>query len=433
MIIIIYSKTYKGKVEQELGESEYSYYFVLKEYRPVLERLGIVVAVGDPENEVDALRRSAIAHGEDCIFLSFAPPHQTLIDLECPTVPIFAWEFDTLPTEVWGGDARNDWRTTLNRLGRAITHSNFAVDTVKAEMGQDFPVVSIPAPVWDRFNDIYRKTSPRPVCAGVEIGVVGTVVDTAAPDFDPALRHLPGPAGQDVPARLRLDGVIYASVFNPRDGRKNWHDMLCAFCLALRGEADATLVFKLTHHDRALAFEHMLETIYRLAPFKCRIVLILGYLTDADYGKLVGATSFVLNASAGEGQCLPLMEFMSAGKPSIAPRNTALTDYLNDENSFPVESSLEPWCWPHDPRQAYRTRRHRIDFASLMQAYRDSYAVARGDPRRYGRMAEAANRDLQAHCSQALVEERLRNFLQLPAACSADGVLSPDSLSPVAS
>lgn len=409
MIIIIYSETYKGMVEKRLGESEYSYYFVLKEFRPVLERLGIVVAVGDPAHEVDALYRSAAAHGESCIFLSFAPPHQTLIDLECPTVPIFAWEFDTLPSDVWDDDPRNDWRTTFARLGRAITHSNFTVKTVKQAMGQNFPIVSIPAPVWDRFDQLHQKIPPRPVCSGVDVAVVGTVVDTAAPDFEPALRRLPEPAGS---ARLHLDGVIYASVFNPQDGRKNWHDMLCAFCLALGDRADATLIFKLTHHDRAKAFDHMLETIYRLAPFKCRVVLIQGYLDDADYEKLVGATSFIVNASAGEGQCLPLMEFMSAGKPSVAPRNTALTDYLNDDNSFPVESSLEPWCWPHDPRQAYRTRRHRIDFASLMQAYRDSYEVAKDDPRRYARMSDNSNRDLMAHCSQDLVEERLRSFLK---------------------
>src|ERR1700693_3272304 len=109
--------------------------------------------------------------------------------------------------------------------------------------------------------------------------------------------------------------------------------MLCGFCMTLRDCADATLIFKLTHHDRDLAFEHLLETMYRLAPFKCRVVMILGYLDDADYERMVGATSFALNASAGEGQCLPLMEFMSAGKPSIAPRNTALTDYLTDDNS----------------------------------------------------------------------------------------------------
>jgi glycosyltransferase involved in cell wall biosynthesis len=142
----------------------------------------------------------------------------------------------------------------------------------------------------------------------------------------------------------------------------------------------------------------------------------LGYLDDADYEKLVGATSFALNASAGEGQCLPLMEFMSAGKPAIGPRNTGLLDYLNDENSFPVESSLEPWCWPHDPRQAFRTRRHRIDFSSLMRAYTESYRVAKLDAERYARMSRRANQDLRMHCAQDIAEARLRAFLGLPAA-----------------
>lgn len=418
MIIVIYSETFKGRLEHQLGESEYSYYFVLKEFRPILERMGIVVAVGDPATEADAIRRSAAAYGEDCIFLSFAPPHQTVIDLACPTFPIFAWEFDTLPTDVWAGEPRNDWRLPLGRLGHAITHSNFTVQVVKAAMGQDFPIVSIPAPVWDRFDALYRKFPPRPVCAGVELSVVGTVVDTASPDYLPELRQLPPAGTKDAPSRFALDGVIYTSVFNPQDGRKNWHDMMCAFVLALRDRADATLVFKLTHHDRDKAFMHLLETIYRLTPFQCRIVLIQGYLDDSDYEKLVGATSFALNASAGEGQCLPLMESMSAGKPAIAPRHTALIDYLTDGNSFAVDSSLEPWCWPHDPRQAYRTRRHRIDFASLMQAYADSYRVATTDPEGYARMSANANRHLEAHCSEAIVEARLRAFLNLPASAS---------------
>jgi glycosyltransferase involved in cell wall biosynthesis len=415
MIVIIYSETYKGLVEKRIGESEYSYYFVLKEFRPILERLGIVVAIADAAHEVDAIYRSAASHGEDCIFLSFAPPHQTQIALACPTVPIFAWEFDTIPTEIWGGDARNDWRTTLSALGRAITHSNFAVQTVKKAMGEDFPVVSIPAPVWDRFDALRRKIPPRPICAGVDLAVVGTVIDTAAPDFDPNSRELPPPAGRDDPVRLHLDGVVYCSVFNPEDGRKNWHDMLCAFCMTLRDQPDATLIFKLSHHDPEVAFQHLQETLYRLWPFKCRVVLIHGFLDDADYEKLVGATSYAVNASAGEGQCLPLMEFMSAGKPSIAPWNTALLDYLNADNSFPVADSLEAWCWPHDPRQAFRTRRHRINFASLMQAYRDSYDVAKGDPGRYALMSDRSNADLKAHCSEALIEERLRAFLNIPA------------------
>ncbi len=423
MIIIVYSETNAGNVETRLGEAEYSYYFVLKAYRRVLERMGIVVAVADPAHEVDRIHRNAAAHGESCIFLSFTPPQLTLLGLQCPTVPVFAWEFATLPHEVWDDNPRNDWRLVFNTLGHAITHSGFVVRAVKEVMGQDFPIVSIPAPVWERFSGFAAAAAP--VCAGARLAVTGTVVDTAAPDFVAEARTLPDPT--DAPVVLELSGVIYCAVFNPADGRKNWHDMLCGFCLTFRDDADATLVFKLTYYGREVAFRHMLETIYRLTPFKCRVILIHGYLDDADFETLVNATSFVVNASAGEGQCLPLMEFMSAGKPAIAPRNTAQLDYVNAENSFEVATSMEPWCWPHDTRQAFRTLRHRIDFSSLTAAYRASHDIAIRDQPRYRAMSRAASRDLGAHCSDAVTERRLRDFLaanlgQAARAALLDGV-----------
>ena len=39
MLIIIYSETNQSNILENLGKPEYSYYFVLKEFRPVLERL----------------------------------------------------------------------------------------------------------------------------------------------------------------------------------------------------------------------------------------------------------------------------------------------------------------------------------------------------------------------------------------------------------
>lgn len=414
MIIITYSETFTAMVKKRLGESEYSYYFVWKEYRPILDRMGIVVTIGDPENEVDAIYRSAAAHGEDCIFLSFTPPHQTVTGLKCPTIPVFAWEYETFPIEVWQNEPRNDWRNVLGPLGRAITHSEFAAHTIKQTMGDQYPIVSIPAPVWDRFDALRQRIPQSPTCPGVTLDVAGTVVDTNDPNLNLPGRVLPDPTGPDAPVRIRLEGVVYVSVFNPQDGRKNWPDMLGAFCATFREDADATLIFKLTHHDRAKAFENMLNVLDRLTPFKCRVLLIQGYMADADYEKMVGAVSYIVNASAGEGQCLPLMEFMSAGKPALAPWNTALLDYLTAENSFRIATSLEPTAWPHDPRQALRGRRHRMDFSSLMQAYRDSYQVAKTDPARYARMSDAANRGLKAHCSQDLIETRLRAFLNLP-------------------
>jgi hypothetical protein len=104
------------------------------------------------------------------------------------------------------------------------------------------------------------------------------------------------------------------------------------------------------------------------------------------------------------------MEFMSCGKPAIAPLNTAMADYVDSDNAFIVDSTDELTAWPHDPRAAYRTLRYMTDWDSLCAAYRDSYEVAKNDVERYARMSGHAVHNLQKFCSQASAEERLRRF-----------------------
>jgi glycosyltransferase involved in cell wall biosynthesis len=417
MLIIIHSETNKSNIEQNLGRPEYSYYFVLKEFRPVLERLGQVIEVSNPDELVDRLYFDCQSRGEDCVFLSFSPPHRTPIHYACPTIPVFAWEFSTIPTDTWQGEPRHDWRMVLDKVGAAITHSSFTVTAVRDAMGPDYPISAIPAPVWDRFAGRGRALGQQPLAEQVSLSLRGLLIDSRNLDLRPygpvALREgepvdFAAPAGEH---ELVLDGVIYTSVFNPYDGRKNWQDMLSAFCTTFRECADATLVLKLTHHDITDALNDMLHHLYKNQHYRCRIVLIHGFLADADYERLVQATSFVVNSSFGEGQCLPLMEFMSCGKPAVAPCNTAMADYIDGQNTFIVDSTDELTAWPHDPRAAYRTLRYVTNWDSLCSAYQASYQVARNDAPRYARMSAHAVSRLQAFCSQAVTEQRLQAFL----------------------
>jgi hypothetical protein len=417
MLIIIHSETNQHTIAQNLGRSEYSYYFVLKEYRPVLERLGRVVEVSDPQAEVDALYLDALSRGEDCVFLSFSPPHRTPVHLACPTLPVFAWEFSTIPNEPFAGEPRNDWRTVLRACGAAITHSSYTVNAVHEAMGAEYPIVAVPAPVWDRFSARGAQLQRQPTARQVRLTIKGLVADSRTLDlraFGPAqMREGEGidfaaPPGEH---ELLLDGVIYTSVFNPGDGRKNWEDMLSAFCVTFREVDDATLVLKLTHHDAEEALSDILHHLYKNQSYRCRIVLIYGYLADADYEQLVQATSYVVNTSYGEGQCLPLMEFMSCGKPAVAPRTTAMIDYLDADNAFLIDSTDELTAWPHDPRRAFRTLRYVTDWASLCRAYRASYDVAKNDAGRYAQMSGHAVTSLEKFCSQATAEQRLKGFV----------------------
>jgi len=203
MIFIIYSDTTAATLEKRLGLAEYSYYFVLKEYQPVLEQMGKVVIVTNPAIEVDPIFAECQARQEPCVFLSFSPPNKTCLNLACPTIPVLAWEFDTIPDEVWNDDPLNDWRNVFGKLGWAITHSQFAVKVIKKAMGEDFPIVSIPAPVWDRFDQIREKIPHVTNLGKTRLMVPGEVFDSRTEDlsmYAPNRRFSPPPPPEPPPA-----------------------------------------------------------------------------------------------------------------------------------------------------------------------------------------------------------------------------------------
>ena len=517
MNFILYSDVNDSSISQSLGRPEYSYYFVLKAYRPLFESLGQVHVVSSAA-EVDPLYRQLQQAGQDCLFISFAPPHKTPTDLQCPMVCVVAWEFDTIPAEHWDNDPRQDWSRTLARLGRVITLSTHTAEAIRRTLGDDFPVLVLPTPLWERFADIRQQYPGTPVNAGATLQIKGCILDSRAmglsadgliapiieqppvaivepapvPEPQPAppltlgrrlfiSKHYLREAGRStlfllkhnlllwyreavrdlVPdavrpwlARLRrprplpiepvvnqapvpdepapvqdehpqaafpdtsqtveivVDGVIYVSVFNPDDGRKNWHHLITAFCWALRDVEDATLVLKMTQNDLSTYYVELMTLLSQLSPFACRVVVMHGYLQDEQFARLYGAASYYVNASRCEGLCLPLMEFMSCARPVIAPNHTAMLDYIDERVAFVVKSSQEPTIWPEDARILYRTLRHRPDWGSLKMAYEHSYAMAKNQPDAWQAMADAASERMHQYCSFAPVQQRLAQFFK---------------------
>src|SRR5207253_569024 len=141
-------------------------------------RLGTVVEITDPDEQVDRLYRECLGRGEECVFLSFSPPHRTPIHYACPTIPVFAWEFSTIPNESWDGEPRNDWRNVLGAAGAAITHSSYTVRAVCDAMGSDYPISAIRAPVWDRFAARGQQLERQPQAHQVKLNLKGLLVDS---------------------------------------------------------------------------------------------------------------------------------------------------------------------------------------------------------------------------------------------------------------
>lgn len=485
MRFLVYSEVNAETIASSMGLSEYSYYFVLKEFLPTLRKLGEVLVIKNPAREADVLYREARAGGEDCVLLSFTPPHKTPLGLRCPTIPVLAWEFDTIPNEYWLGDRKQDWRHVLGRCGRAITHSGMTLDAIRQEMGQDYPVVSVPAPVWDKYEALRERLSKGrresvvlnmascvlfdtqepnhahfwPDWADIMASVAQVRGDASespsAPDpiareqsllrityryivewyrqvgrkllsgemqlrfssADKQLRALSEPPlphpelWQPGAHRLELSGVVFTSMFNPCDGRKNWVDMLTAFCTAFRECSDATLIFKLGSNEFEREMHEMMMCLARLPRFECRVVFLHGFLEGEAFEGLIEASHYVVNASYGEGQCLPLMEFLSCGRPAVAPRNSALLDYMDETIGFVIDGWDDPAVWPHDPREAYRGLRQQIDWESLVEAYSSAYRCVKETPEHYAELAANAIERMRRHCSRQTAQQYLQKFL----------------------
>ena len=574
MIIITYSETNATTIEQRLGKAEYSYYFIYKKYLPALERIGTLVAVDTPESEVDKIFLEN--PDEECIFLSFSPPHRTLFDLLCPTACVFAWEFSTIPEESWHGHPEYNWAASLEKVGNAITISEFAADVVNKAIPSGLNLAVIPAAVdtvqppiaqkttgntaltvkatlydsraynlktdmvddevrgsrdpmqlesWDgrdthlTFTDddsdstellvgfyssedwgTWSRTQvpwillpyivQGPLSIELELVAYGTnigreiqinfgeestlVTIDALPqiyslDFNPQhdtdvlkfskldLTHAPGsrdhrslgigikslkisrpntlpqkiwstlqgkiknislffqpslnPVVEEVSNLLELEGVVYTSILNPQDGRKNWEDLVTAFCWAFRNDENATLVLKMTHHKLATFLGKLLLLYSQMSPFKCRVVAIHGFLSSEQFQQLIDRSHFVVNSSHCEGQCLPLMEFMGQGVPAVAPDHTAMADYVTVENTFIVKSSLYPTFWPLDERKAIRTLCYRIDWHTLMESFKDSFKVAITNEEIYQSMSINSIASVEAVAGHEVVYKKMKDYL----------------------
>ena len=581
MRIIIYSETNAASIAQNMGKAEYSYYFILEKYLPILTALGDIFYVSDPASEVDRLYAEAGAAGDKAVFLSFTPPHRTAKNLKCPMICVLAWEYGSIPNETWDPEEPwNNWVEAIREIGNVITISDYATRVIRAQVGYKPTVVTIPAPVvpgesaWQRFTRGFSyqgsQVPPRPesrgpltlsadlfdsrqmtideekvlsATAGAEVsrstsqpwggGAVEWTFTSGSDDdgqqlvgfydqeqwgvwsrtiqpmlllpwavegelevlFDlipygenegQTVRVSIGDEVQDIVLEsgmksyqlsfslsksatsiafsgfraiadrgardhrtlgiglrslslrrpdessataskvqsnpltddagnsesiLSLSGTVYTAVFNPADGRKNWGDIVTAFCWTFREQPDKTLVLKMSHSSRSVFLGRLFLLFSRLSPFQCRVVAIHGYLPSDQLGALIASTDYFVNASTAEGQCLPLLEFMAQGVPAIAPDHTAMETYINSKNAFVIRSSEQPAMWPHDPRRAKRTLSYRTDWESLACAYRDSDLLLTENIDQYEDMRRAAADAVSDHYSSRKIGKQLKRLL----------------------
>ena len=137
----LYADSNEGNVRDKLGKSEYSYFFVLKYFESLLQHLG------ETEVHIDAPSKPTNLNLDEEMLFIFKAPHNIPNEALQYAIPVFAWESDTIPSESWYEDDRNNWYYVFRNSPGTITHCQFSAEQVKKEIGDDYPIAVIPAPL----------------------------------------------------------------------------------------------------------------------------------------------------------------------------------------------------------------------------------------------------------------------------------------------
>ena len=439
--LLVTSMYTEGDLARRLGRDAYSYRYVYRAFAPLLDRWGIHREVsGQPQVLREAVS-DTLRQGQSPVHLSFLPLHLMEPAPGVPNIAVPAWEFPDIPTIDLENDPRHNWAQRAEQVNLIITHTHFS-RAAFLRAGVRTPVHVVPVPIRpDYFLVPDWRPGQRVVldCPYYEFPQPNTLPRPARPWTNTNTGHLPARPGlrelykkcvramperfgkalhrsaravraglwsarqvlkeQDVrelyPPRpnLELSGVVYSAILNPFDTRKNWQDLLSGFLLALKDREDATLVVKLVVSPAwvAEALAEMLS-FYRGTGLshRCRLAFVTAYLSEEQLVQLTQASTYYLNTSRAEGSCLPLQNFMAAGRPGIAPPHTGMADSIDAQCGLTLESHPEPAGWPQEIGGGYRTTWHRLVWQSLHDRLRDSYAMAKHDLSHYETMANRA-------------------------------------------
>ncbi|HEY7312467.1 MAG TPA: glycosyltransferase [Gemmataceae bacterium] len=464
--VILTSYTTETARGNRLGVPGYSYDIVARLLAPLLSRWGEVIPVPRDAGRIESAVREARRRGLEPIQLSVLPFQDVYLTPSAPNVVYPFWEFPDVPAEAFDGNPQNNWVATANRCDLILVCGSFTAEALqRAGIRVPIRVVPVPTPpeyfrvprwsaqtttriscpayvfpdpdvpphqLWDGpdAGEFREHRPPRPSLRRSLIGNARMVYRHAIKPLIPPLvhrlmRNRVRPVGPDTwqdylrrcrRDELELSGIVYTSIFSPQDGRKNREDLISGFLTALRDCEDATLVVKLVAAD-SLWIDGTLN-YYRTAGLshRCKVVFITDYLSADQMSALARASTYYLTTTRAEGCCLPLLNYLAAGRPGVTPCHSAIGDYFTPDMGFIIASAAERAFWPQDKRIRFKTTWNRIEWPSVIEQLRTSYDLARRDPTAYESLAAASRERMSQWVESESIWPRLQAALDLVAA-----------------
>jgi len=436
----------KGK---NLGMPGYSHDIVMQLYAPILEKWGEVISVTEPSENLEAVISEVRAEGVEPIHLSVIPCQDAYVSPNCANLLMPAWEFPDVPNEAFADKPSNDWTIVAKKCDALIVSGPFTSNAFR-KVGVEVPIHHVQVPTPQSWFDVKPWSADQAETVQCEGYSYANVCNNDDPTDVPLPVHrkkrsklkkfgqsiergvkncFRAIVSQDlflnVSDRLRarkkkyalpdnfdfesldLSGVVYTSIFNPKDGRKNWKDLITSFLVAMGDREDATLVIKLITKDKVAVARFIRFYLGRRIDHKCRIVVTSSYLSDEEMVQLANASTYYIQTTRAEGNCLPLMNYMAAGRPGVSPCHSAIGDYFDDEVGFVADSHPEPAAWPHDPYLRMRSTWGRLVWPSMVDQIRESYRIAKEDSDAYQALSARARQRMESWANSENVENRL--------------------------
>jgi glycosyltransferase involved in cell wall biosynthesis len=455
--VIVSTACAEAELRDHVGGDGYPYALAYRAFAPLLARWASTRVVTRPESRLDYLLWRARRAQQQPLHLSFLPLHATYLTQRAPTLAFAYSELPDLPHTDLADNPRNNTASLANRLALLLTPNTFSRQAFLGA-GVQTPIHLVPAPIAATYFDLPAWEPGPSTILDCPCHILSQPQDRSAVALDPwaAAAHGRGglreiyknylqprlgasldryltlarrvvanarasrAEGQSIThplsPRLEVSGVVYTTLLNALDLRKNWQDLLSAFLLALGDRENACLLIKLATHpsQTATAFNRLLAYYRKLGlRHRCKLAVVTTYLSDAQMVELARASTYYVQATRAEGLGMPLQSFLAAGRPGISPSHTAMADYFDDDVGFVVAAHPEPTFWPRDPEERHTTTWQRVVWQSLSDQFHNSYIIAVQNQAMYRAVADRARQRLRDWASTESVWPRLAAALNV--------------------
>lgn len=345
------------------GKNHYSYKVIKNKYISLLKNQYIkVYEIIRPEiyKHKIALDFLKDFKGGD-IHLIFKPFEEIRILKGAYNIGIIAWEFDRINAASLNCVPFSNHLRVLSMLNEVWVLCEYTKKVLQQYNLQN--VYCIPAPV--NHTVVNKKSSVESLIGSLPAVKLNTI------NLDPQKLFF------TLYNDLKYIKKTYLTVVNPWDKRKNIEDIVNSFVNFSNNYKQALLIIKLVIDNQGTTLFNINEILAKKIKIKSsNVIFISQNLTDTQMRALMQSVDYYYCISKAEGQNLPLIEAMSSGTVPVSTTHTAMADYIHEDNSFTIESSLESATLNSNASKNSNLYWYKPEIKSAIKALETSYKAS---------------------------------------------------------